>query len=162
MSAPAVARAVSEDTGGTYTLLVELAAPATVEVGALGAVDFAAGWYAYVGSALGSGGFSRVRRHRELAAGERETRHWHVDYLLGHAAASLDAVVASAGLDVECAIAGALSAAGRAAVDGFGCSDCGCDTHLAGAPARRPLVTAVARAHRGAAGAGGRSRDGSD
>jgi endonuclease-3 len=155
MPAPAVARAVSEDTaGGTYTLLVELAEPATVEVGALGAVDFPAGWYAYVGSALGSGGFSRVRRHRELAAGERETRHWHVDYLLGHAAASLDAVVASAGLDVECAVAGALSAAGRAAVDGFGCSDCGCDTHLAGAPARRPLVTAVARAHRRATGDG--------
>ncbi|MEF8907286.1 MAG: GIY-YIG nuclease family protein [Haloarculaceae archaeon] len=148
---------MSEDTaGGTYTLLAELAEPATVEVGALGAVDFDAGWYAYVGSALGSGGFSRVQRHRELAAGERETRHWHIDYLLGHPAATLDAIVASTGTDVECAVARGLADAGLAAVDGFGCSDCGCDTHLAHAPARRPLVTAVARVHRHAAG--GRER----
>jgi len=156
-------------TGGTYTLFVELAGPATVDVGALGAVDFEAGWYAYVGSALGSGGFSRVRRHRELAAGEREPRHWHVDYLLGHPAASLDGVVASAGADVECAVARGLADAGLAAVGGFGCSDCSCDTHLARAPARRPLVAAVARAHRRAraaggsvGGGGGGSRDGSD
>lgn len=155
MPTPAVARAVSDDTaGGTYTLLVELAKPASVGVGALGAVDFAAGWYAYVGSALGSGGFSRVRRHRELAAGERGTRHWHIDYLLGHPAASLDGVVASAGADVECAVARDLSGAGIAAVGGFGCSDCDCDTHLSGAPARRPLAAAVARAHRRAAEGG--------
>jgi Uri superfamily endonuclease len=149
MTAPAVAGAVSEDAaGGTYTLLVELAAPATVEVGALGAVDFAAGWYAYVGSALGAGGFSRVRRHRELAAGERETRHWHVDYLLGHPAASLDAVVASAGTDLECAVVRALAAAGPAAVDGFGCSDCGCDSHLVFRAGRERLLAGVEHAYR--------------
>lgn len=157
MPTPGVASPVNEDTaGGTYALLAELAEPATVEVGALGAVDFDTGWYAYVGSALGSGGFSRVQRHRELAAGERGTRHWHVDYLLGHPEATLDAVVASAGADVECAVARALADAGLATVDGFGCSDCGCDTHLARAPARRPLVAAIARAHCNAAGAGER------
>lgn len=146
MPAPAVAGAVSEDTaGGTYTLLVELAAPATVEVGALGALDFAAGWYAYVGSALGSGGFSRVRRHRELAAGERGARHWHIDYLLGHPAATLDAVVASAGTDVECAVAGVLS--GERVPD-FGCSDCGCDSHLVFRAERERLLAGVEHAYR--------------
>ncbi|MFT4880548.1 MAG: Uri superfamily endonuclease [Natronomonas sp.] len=154
MSPRAVGVGVTDTDGGTYTLLVELAEPATVEVGALGAVDLAAGWYAYVGSALGPGGLSRVRRHRELATGERETRHWHVDYLLSHPATSLDGVVASAGTDIECSVAGGLSAAGLGAVDGFGCSDCRCDTHLAGAPTRRRLRAAVMRAHRHA-GEGG-------
>ena len=146
MPAPALAAAVSDDTaGGTYTLLVELGEPATVEVGALGAVDFAAGWYAYVGSALGPGGFSRVQRHRELAAGERETHHWHIDYLLGHPAASLDGVVASAGTDVECAVAGVLS--GERVPD-FGCSDCGCDSHLVFRAERERLLADVERAYR--------------
>ena len=74
-------------TGGTYTLLVELPECSTVEVGALGSLDLDAGWYAYTGSALGPGGFTRVQRHREMAVGERAARHWHVDYLLGDTAA---------------------------------------------------------------------------
>jgi Uri superfamily endonuclease len=108
---------------GTYTLVVEFDGPATVEVGALGAVEFDADWYAYTGSAFGPGGFARVERHRELAAGEREARHWHVDYLLGHPAAEFDRVPA------------------------FGASDCECESHLVAAPALDPLVAAVQRAH---------------
>jgi len=138
-------REPDDTAGGAYTLLVELAEPATVAVGALGAVDFDAGWYAYVGSALGSGGFSRVRRHRELAAGERETRHWHIDYLLGHPAASLDAVVASAGADIECAVAGVLSGE---RVPEFGCSDCDCDSHLVVRAEREGLLAGAEHAYR--------------
>jgi endonuclease-3 len=146
MPAPALTAAVSDDTaGGTYTLLVELAEPATVEVGALGTVDFAAGWYAYVGSALGPGGFSRVRRHRELAAGEHGARHWHIDYLLGHPATPLDGVVASAGTDVECAVAEVLS--GERVPD-FGCSDCGCDSHLVYRPQRSSLTVTVGKSYK--------------
>lgn len=130
--------------GGTYTLVVECSEPATVAVGALGAVEFPAGWYAYVGSALGPGGFSRVRRHRELAAGERETRHWHLDYLLGHPAASLDAVVAAVA-DIECAVATGLDGE---RVPGFGCSDCGCDSHLVRRAGRTRLLAGVERAYR--------------
>jgi endonuclease-3 len=140
---------VTDESGGTYTLLVELSVDAAVAVGALGTLSLDAGWYAYTGSALGPGGFARVDRHRELAAGERSARHWHVDYLLGHDAATLDAVTRSAGLDAECRVA--------AGVDGdpvpdFGCSDCDCDSHLAYAPRRDPLSDAVARAHRSARG----------
>jgi len=158
MPTPHVAAAVSEDTGGTYTLLVELQEPATIEVGALGPVEFAAGWYAYVGSALGSGGFSRVRRHRELAAGDRETRHWHIDYLLGHPAAILDGVVASASTDVECAVAGVLS--GERVPD-FGCSDCGCDSHLVFRAEREGLLANVERAY-GRARTDGRGGEATD
>jgi Uri superfamily endonuclease len=77
-------------TGGTYTLVIELPETAQIRVGALGTNTFDPGWYAYVGSANGPGGFARVERHRELAAGERDVRHWHVDYLLGSERADAD------------------------------------------------------------------------
>jgi endonuclease-3 len=122
--------------GGTYTLVVSLPEATTIAVGALGDVAFHAGGYAYTGSALGSGGFARVDRHRELAAGERETRHWHVDYLLGHHATAIEDVVRTAGRDVECAVAKRL---GDGPAPGFGASDCGCSSHLA----RRESVEAI-------------------
>jgi Uri superfamily endonuclease len=130
--------------GGTYTLLVELHEAATIEVGALGERVFKGGWYAYVGSARGPGGFGRIERHRELAAGERETRHWHIDYLLGHPAASIGAVVHTAGVDGECAVARAVDGE---RVPGFGCSDCGCDSHLVCRDSREALLASVERAH---------------
>ena len=113
---------------GTYTLLVELDREATVEVGALGEQALDRGWYAYTGSAFGPGGFARVERHRELADGEREARHWHVDYLLGHPGTALREVVRSPGADVECAVARRLP---DGPVEGFGASDCDCPSHLA-------------------------------
>jgi len=130
--------------GGTYTLLVALFDAATVDVGALGTYTFDPGWYTYTGSALGSGGFARVERHRDLAAGDRDTRHWHVDYLLGLDDASLDTVVTSGGEDIECAVAAELSAA---TIPGFGCSDCGCDSHLHYHPQRALLLDAVRETH---------------
>ena len=143
---------VTEDSGtigGTYTLFVELLDPATIEVGALGECAFDPGWYAYTGSALGSGGFARVERHRELAAGGRDTRHWHVDYLLGNPAASIDTTIHSPGADVECAVATAL---GGDPIADFGCSDCGCRSHLHYAPQRADLLDSVYRAHDTATG----------
>jgi len=115
---------------GTYTLVLELIDGATVEVGALGSHRFGPGHYAYTGSAFGAGGLSRVDRHRDLAAGEREVRHWHVDYLLCHPGTDLRTVVTTEGEDVECAVAGRLP---EGPVDGFGASDCDCDceSHLA-------------------------------
>ena len=115
-------------TGGTYTLLIELGRPRTIEVGALGEHRFPSGGYAYTGSAFGSGGFGRVDRHYELAAGERATRHWHVDYLLGDETASIRGDVRTPDADVECAVAAALP---PSPVEGFGASDCDCSSHLA-------------------------------
>jgi endonuclease-3 len=143
--------------GGTYTLVVELAEDATIEVGALGPVAFEAGWYAYTGTALGSGGFARVERHGDVAAGRHDVRHWHVDYLLGDDATRLDAVVRSVGVDAECAVAAAVDGE---SVPGFGCSDCDCSSHLHYAPRRRTLLDSVRRAHETAPGsrAGRRGR----
>ena len=131
-------------TGGTYTLLVQLPGAATVEVGALGERRFPAGWYAYTGSAHGPGGFARVDRHYDLAAGRRDARHWHVDHLLGHADAALRGDVRTPGADVECAVARALP---DSPVAGFGASDCECAAHLAH-DADGDRLRAVAEAHR--------------
>jgi len=134
-------------TGGTYTLCIELRRPATIEVGALGEHRFPAGTYAYTGSAFGPGGFSRVDRHYELAAGERDTRHWHVDYLLGHGDASIRGDVRTPGADIECAIAAELPAS---PVPEFGASDCDCPSHLAYDGDDGRLRDRVSRAHRAA------------
>ena len=114
--------------GGTYTLLIELTEPATLEIGALGEHRLSAGSYAYTGSALGAGGFARVDRHRRTARGEHDVRHWHIDYLLGCDDARIDRVVRSVGVDAECEIAERLPAG---PIGGFGASDCGCASHFA-------------------------------
>jgi len=137
--------------GGTYTLVLERASGGPIEVGALGEVDFPAGWYAYTGSALGPGGFSRVERHRAVASGENDARHWHVDYLLGEDGTRVETVVRSVA-DIECAVARRLADAVDDSVPEFGCSDCDCRSHLVGCDERAALVAAVERAHDAALG----------
>lgn len=129
---------------GTYSLVVEVTEPATVEVGALGTCRFEPGWYAYAGSARGPGGFARVARHREVAAGARNARHWHLDYLLGHEAASVDATFRTADVDGECAVAAGV---GGQPVPDFGSSDCDCGSHLHHHAQRDAALAAAARAH---------------
>ncbi|MFB6122325.1 MAG: DUF123 domain-containing protein [Haloferacaceae archaeon] len=132
------------DDGGTYTLVVELPRPTTVEVGALGTFDVPAGAYAYVGSALGTGGFARVDRHRRVAAGTHDVRHWHVDYLTGHPETTLVAAVTTAGVDAECAVADALP---QGPIPGFGASDCTCRSHLGYAESTTDLRATVEAVH---------------
>ncbi|WP_435068955.1 GIY-YIG nuclease family protein [Haloplanus sp. C73] len=136
---------MTASTGGTYTLVLALACPASIEVGALGIHEFEAGAYAYTGSALGSGGFARVDRHRRVAAGEHDVSHWHVDYLTGHPAVELVDVVTSPGADVECAVAARLP---DGPVAGFGASACDCRSHLAGGSSVDRLRERVTSAHR--------------
>jgi len=123
---------------GIYTLAVEV--EDEFEVGALGLHEFD-GRYVYVGSALGPGGLKRVARH--LGVKEGEVRRWHVDYLLARGeVVSVDATTTSRYL--ECRLAAILSEELPVAVEGFGCSDCGCDTHLFGPG---PAVEASSEAH---------------
>lgn len=132
--------------GGTYTLLIELANDATVTVGAAGERPLSAGWYAYTGSALGPGGFARVDRHRRVAKGEHDVRHWHVDHVLGHSVSALAAAVRSPELDAECPVARAVAEATEP-VPGVGATDCDCGSHLAFATRSQLLRGAVRRAH---------------
>ena len=115
--------------GGLYVLL--LAVQGSIEVGKLGELQFDEDrLYLYIGSARGPGGFKRVRRHLAVALGERQTRRWHIDYLL--AAGELQAVwlIPNAPFN-ECALVRKLIAHGAApAIPGFGASDSECETHL--------------------------------
>jgi Uri superfamily endonuclease len=100
----------------------------TIRVGALGTLLFRAGWYIYVGSALGSGGLHRVERHLSLARLHDKRPTWNVDYLLISPEFSLVYAVCAVSTDrLECLLAGTLN---RSGMMGFGCSDCSCSSHL--------------------------------
>lgn len=111
---------------GTYLLLIQLAASTKLEIGRLGRITLPAGWYVYIGSALGGLG-ARLSRH----ARQEKRPHWHIDRLL--AAGQLVSVVARIGADrIECPTAATVAALPGAAlpVRRFGASDCRCPSHL--------------------------------
>ena len=62
---------------GSYVLLLYLADDRTIPVGRQGVLNFSAGCYAYVGSAM-NGLYQRINRHLR----KEKKRHWHIDYLL--------------------------------------------------------------------------------
>jgi len=100
----------------------------TFRVGAIGALTFQAGWHIYIGSALGSGGLHRLRRHILLAQLRDKQPKWHVDYLLTSPFFSLDYSIHAVTKDrLECRIAHELNGNN---VPKFGCSDCSCSSHL--------------------------------
>ena len=140
-------------TPGIYALTIRLARP--VVLAYAGAPrEFAAGWYVYVGSALG-GLEARVGRHLRTS----QPRHWHVDALLAKGevvdvqlmrvlpvqrlsgltvgktqSQEIEHVTRNAQRETdsaECRTAVAVAAwRGVEPVPGFGASDCKCATHL--------------------------------
>jgi len=110
---------------GVYVLIIQLNGDTALSVGALGTLAFKKCLYAYVGSAQ-TNMEQRIRRHLR-----REKRiFWHIDYLLNSDAARIVKVLhKQADKAEECAIAKALGERG-ASINGFGCSDCKCKSHL--------------------------------
>lgn len=112
---------------GTYCLILKTDG-CTVNVGSLKSIVFEAGYYIYVGSALGPGGLKRMHRHQKLARQKDKRPRWHIDYLLAHSDFEyVDAVYTCSGKHIECDIAGNLQGN---YVSKFGCSDCCCQSHL--------------------------------
>ena len=109
---------------GSYLLLLRLASDKNVDVGALGRIQFAPGYYVYVGSAM-RGLSARIARHRR----KRKRPRWHVDYLRREADGFLALPIRSSRRE-ECDVARALSAVLNYGPVGFGSSDCRCKTHL--------------------------------
>jgi len=119
---------------GIYTLIVFFPKEARLKVGKLGTKRFPAGYYAYTGSALGTGSSSlkqRVTRH--LHKGKQ--KFWHIDFLLAHENATVTSVIAAhtdgkAECDMNVSIKKKLRA--KTPVMGFGASDCeqNCGSHL--------------------------------
>lgn len=110
---------------GTYVLAMTLGADTDIEVGALGTLHFPKGLYCYVGSALG-GLDQRISRH---VSREKRPR-WHIDRLT-MAADSVEAYESYPDWIPECRLASLAEGCGMSPfVEGFGCSDCSCPTHL--------------------------------
>jgi len=88
---------------GSYVLLIKLPNEQAIEIGSLNTIRFAAGNYAYVGSAL-SGLESRLSHH--LKGSNRP--HWHIDYLLKRTSLS-GIILCQTGERAECTVAEAIS-----------------------------------------------------
>lgn len=120
---------------GIYTLTIFLSKEIHLNVGKLGVQKFPKGYYAYTGSALGTGASSlknRVSRHLKKR-GKR--KHWHIDFLLAHENVAVTAVVAAqTNKKVECEMNRYIMQATEAKIPivGFGASDCkeNCKSHL--------------------------------
>jgi sugar fermentation stimulation protein A len=110
--------------GGSYLLILRLDEEVRIGVGALGQVDFAAGYYCYVGSAIRN---LKARMQRHLR--RRKKLHWHIDYLREHCHVVACLPVRSAD-PFECDFARALAAIADGSVPRFGSSDCSCPSHL--------------------------------
>jgi Uri superfamily endonuclease len=120
---------------GTYVLALWLGKARTIAVGRLGETRFPAGWYLYVGSALGRGGLlARLARHRRRLAPDKRL-HWHLDYLREWTMWA-GAWVCVSDRRLECAWAAELRELPRAEIvaPGFGSSDCRCVAHLVRVP----------------------------
>lgn len=112
---------------GIYCLVFQNPA-CTARVGALGEIAFRKGWHVYVGSALGSGGLTRLERHVALSREKNKKPKWHVDYLSTNHRFTLRYTVHAVTEErFECRLAGAL---GKPGIPGFGSSDCDCPSHL--------------------------------
>ena len=112
---------------GTYALILQSHSTGTIPVGRWGGLDLQLGYYIYVGSTFGPGGV-RARISRHLRTDKR--KHWHIDYLREHVM-PLEAWVSYAAEQLEHKWAEILfETPGITPIQGFGCSDCKCDSHL--------------------------------
>jgi Uri superfamily endonuclease len=110
---------------GIYALIIRLTNDNIVNVGALGSLSLIKGTYVYVGSAQ-TNLEQRVKRHLR----KEKRLFWHIDYLLDDPAADVVEVLYMQGdKTAECAVANEISKQGEP-IEGFGCSDCNCKSHL--------------------------------
>lgn len=113
---------------GIYVLILRLETDLDLAIGKLGIINFKRGYYYYIGSALGTGGFKRVTRHFNVALGKNLTRKWHIDYLLP-CSDVICALLLPTDEALECRAAKELMEHFDI-ISGFGCSDCRCKSHL--------------------------------
>ena len=109
---------------GTYILILDMP-EAHIKVGALGMVDVPKGTYCYIGSAM-SGLDQRIGRHLS----KKKKVRWHIDHLTEECT-DVEAYENITPGIAECGLGNiVLDCGGTGFAEGFGCSDCGCPTHL--------------------------------
>lgn len=106
---------------GVYVLLIELRKDSKIRIGRLGFLDFRKGYYAYVGSGMGSLE-KRIERHLK----QKKKKFWHIDRFLEKS--EVFKVIYSEG-GKECELAKGLEGKFES-VRNFGSSDCRCRSHL--------------------------------
>lgn len=130
---------------GVYCVIATMRETRRIRVGSLGEIEFPSGTYVYVGSAM-AGVEQRIGRH----ARKHKKKRWHIDHLMERAEYVASAALPCETKSVECAVALALSGCDGAVrtVPGFGCSDCGCGSHLVYFGDTDPEWVAEAVSHR--------------
>jgi Uri superfamily endonuclease len=108
---------------GSYILLIELKENLNIIIGKLGKLHFKKGFYVYVGSALNSLE-SRINRHLRF----NKKIHWHIDYLLKYAKITKVFYKVNSKKE-ECRLSSEFEKRMHF-FNGFGCSDCKCNSHL--------------------------------
>ncbi|TVM03824.1 MAG: DUF123 domain-containing protein [Candidatus Brocadia sp. WS118] len=111
---------------GVYCLIVQLLQRSSLEIGRLGAFDFPAGFYVYVGSAQ-----NNLERRIERHIRQEKKMRWHIDYLLQYGCV-VSVHTYAGGKKKECILSQAIGKMKDASVPvkGFGSSDCSCNAHL--------------------------------
>ena len=110
---------------GIYVLIIQVDNDINLKIGALSRIAFTKGLYAYVGSAQ-TNLEQRIKRHLR----KEKRKFWHIDYLLDNNAAKIiEVLFKKANKTEECKTAKSISERSKP-IDGFGCSDCNCKSHL--------------------------------
>lgn len=110
---------------GVYILKIKLKKEKNIKVGALGKRNFKTGYYFYTGTAQRNLE-ARIKRHYS----SEKKLYWHIDYLLAQSELKRDFILELPGVG-ECFLAKTLvEIGGKTLVEGFGASDCSCDSHL--------------------------------
>lgn len=107
---------------GAYVLYVELKKDQKVKIGKLRKINFSAGTYAYIGSAMNSLE-KRIERHKR----QNKKLHWHIDYLLKYGKITAVKTIESETKN-ECEVAKKFWK--YSSIKNFGSSDCKCKSHL--------------------------------
>ena len=108
---------------GAYILILFNPNAQKIKVGKLGLIDFAKGYYFYVGSGM-KNLKQRVLRHQR----KHKKIKWHIDYLT-RKFKFIDTKLFPSSKRLECQIAKILNK-NFIMIKGFGCSDCICQSHL--------------------------------
>lgn len=126
---------------GCYCLIVNVEDKTEIKIGKkLGKIKFKKGYYVYVGSAMNSLE-ARIKRHLS----DEKKLHWHVDYLLKKAKIR-DVIYNESKQKIECDLAGFISKK-AIGIEGFGCSDCKCESHLYYFKTKKEAIECVENAY---------------
>lgn len=124
---------------GCYCLVINLNDAEEIRIGKLGKIKFEKGNYVYVGSAMNSLE-ARLKRHLS----DEKKLHWHADYFLKNA--EITDILFNENKKVECELSQYI-ASKTEGIEGFGCSDCDCESHLYYFKNRKDAIECVKNAY---------------